>query len=99
VIDGLEPTETRLNLSGGRQFVADLGRQLRDLVADVVKEKSPFCHLCSPVFEHGVDLGDEFVICVECLKRAGGRVRLEGPDRRTPRQRRRSCRADVTGVA
>ena len=57
------------------------------MIADVMKQQSPCRHQRSPVLEHGLDLGHQLVVGVECLQRTevgfglkglSGRHRVDG---------------------
>ncbi|MEZ5202852.1 MAG: hypothetical protein R2701_00235 [Acidimicrobiales bacterium] len=76
-LDGVEATQSGLDLAGRVQLVTDLRRQLRELVADLVEQERPGCDQGVSVFQDRFDLGDERVVGVEGLNRAELRFGLK----------------------
>ena len=68
-VDLFEATEPTLNLAGGGELVADLDREFRDLVLDVIKRRRAHADQHATMLEHHFDLGDQRVIHLQGLDR------------------------------
>ena len=77
-VDVFEAAQPALDLAVAGELVADLGRELRDLVADMVQTQCACGYQGSAVLEHGLDLGHERVVDLQCL---GGSERGLGQQR------------------
>ena len=69
-VDVFEPTQPAFDLADGAELVTDLNRELADLVLGVVKHQRADCDKHSTVLQHGLDLGDQRIVDLECLDRA-----------------------------
>ena len=89
-VEVFEAAQPGFDLSVAGELVADLGGQLGDQVGDVVQAQCACGHQRSAVLKHGLDLGDERVIDLECL---------DGPEGRLGQQRAgRGDRVDGIGL-
>ena len=87
-VDTFELAEPAFDLAVRGELVADLDRQLRQLILDMMKHQRANGHEHPAVLDHGFDLRDERVIHLERLHRTQGRFREQ-----------RTCRGDrIDGV-
>ena len=77
----LEATQPAFDLAGRGELVADLDRELRDLVLDVVKDQRAHGDEHPAVLEHRFDLGDQRVIHLQRLDRSEGGFGEQRPRR------------------
>lgn len=72
-VDAVEAAKSGLDLAVTRELIADLGRELGDLIRDIVQHQRPRLDQRPTMFKHGFDLRYQWVEDIESLN---------GPERR-----------------